>query len=461
MALIPGAVAGAAAPGPRGPHGYFFRAHGPHGFFTGPTYDCTGGTIPPGVYGSMIVTGTCYMPAGNITVLGNVTVAPNALLDAVTKGDPSSAPVVPATVDINGNVSVGDGAVFVFGCSPNITCTTPPGITYDRIGGNLTATGAQGVVLHSATIGGNVSLIGGGGGPAAEQCAAQTPTAVTLTALEPWSEDPGLDFVPVYSDAEDDSIGGNLTVSGLTSCWLGSLRNQVGGSATFTGNTMGDPDAMEIDDNVVNGNMTCLADSPAVQFGDSGSAPNIVGGIGIGQCGFNVTALNPAPEATEGPGIPEHVTVSAHLLRTSVGTFSSTTVRSLTPVTTSSGDTIVGELEDFTITGTGLVGSGTVTPAAPPGQSGAAFLATVYPNGAVSFTVYITCHCSYGGQTGTITLRAYGTTSPRGVTSGTFLITSGGGPAPGSLTTLAGDGSFTNAGEPTGTVRLVEHLAIT
>jgi hypothetical protein len=36
--------------------------------------------------------------------------------------------------------------------------------------------------------------------------------------------------------------------------------------------------------------MTCLKNDPAVQYGDSGAAPNLVGGLGIGECGFNVQA---------------------------------------------------------------------------------------------------------------------------------------------------------------------------
>ena len=58
---------------------------------------------------------------------------------------------------------------------------------------------------------------------------------------------------------------------------LGSLRDQVGGSATWNNNTMGDPDPMEIGSNLINGNMTCFGNSEGgtagVQFGDGGAAP--------------------------------------------------------------------------------------------------------------------------------------------------------------------------------------------
>lgn len=446
---------------------------GTFGSFFGYTYDCTGGNIPPGLYNSMTITGVCYMPAGNITIQGNLTIAPGALLDAVTPGDPSASPVVPATVVIGGNVSVGAGGAFLFGCSPNISCTSPPGITYDRIGGNLTGIGALGVVVHSASIGGSVTLLGGGGGPAAENCSAVTVPPSTPVPPAPWSEDANLDFTPVYTDFEDTTIGGSLNVSGLTSCWLGSFRNQIGGSATFVGNTMGDPDAMEIASNLIGGNMTCLDNTPGtpppgtpqstgVQFGDSGGSPNIVGGLGIGECGFNVVVPNPAPEADQGPGIPEHIAVSTWSLGTYYGTHTQIgpSVVTLPIGTTESGDVLSAEVNNVVLGGTGLTGTETYDPSQPLGSTGEAVAITAYPNGSESFTAYDNCTCTFDGQSGTVSIRAYGTVWPNGLTTGTFLVTSGGAGL-GGLSTLAGYGTFTNIGAPAGTLRLVEHLRIT
>ncbi len=426
-------------------------------------YDCAGGTIPPGTYGSMVVTGVCYMRAGNITVQGNVNVAPGAMLDAVTSGDPTTGtPVVPATVQIGGSVYVGNGAALLFGCSPNITCTSPPGITYDHIGGNLIAFGAQGVVVHSASVAGSVSLFGGGGGTAGATCKAQKPNKPINTALEPWSEDPTLDFTPVYSDMEDVTVGGNVSMIGLTSCWLGSLRNEVRGSAAYIGNTMGDPDAMEVDNNLIGGGMFCFNNTPQVQFGDSGSAPNIVSGYAAGECGFGVTVPNPAPEAGEGTGISEHISVSTWSLQTYYDTYAFNQVGAIPPVTTEAGDQLLGELKNFSIAGGGLTGSGTVNPKKKPGSSGEADLITVYPNGWQTFTAFDTCKpCSLDGQSGKISLRLYGTTSPSGVTNGTFLLTSGGGLTPGSLRTVSGFGTFTSYGQPAGRFQLTEHVAVT
>jgi len=242
----------------------------------------------------------------------------------------------------------------------------------------------------------------------------------------------------------------------VSSCWLGSLRNRIGGSAAFLGDKMGDPDAMEIGNNLINGSMVCFDNAPAPQFGD-GAAPDLVGGHGIGQCGFDVVLPNPAPGAG-GPGIGEHFAVSTRGLRTSFGSITSTNVGSLPPVTTSSGDQIHADLFNFTLAGSGLTGSGTVDPGQPPGSTGEAVLSTVFPNGSSAFTAFLTCHCSFGGQHGPVTVRAYGTTSPWGFTTGTFLVTSGGGPTPGVLSTLVGFGTFSGSGA---TLQLVEHLAIT
>lgn len=413
----------------------------------GGTYYCTGGNIPPGSYGSIIVTGICFMPKGTIRVGGDLTVAPGALLDATSPGDPPAKPIVPATVLIGGNVRVGYGAVLLFGCSPNISC--PSGITYSRIRGNLLATGAQGVVVHSSSIGGSASLLGGGGGAAAKTCAAQSPSKPTVADLEPWSEDKNLDQTPVYSDFEDNTIGGNLTVAGLTSCWLGSLRNQVGGNGAWVGNTMGDPDALEIDNNLLGGNMTCLNNTPAVQFGDSGAAPNLVGGFGIGECGFHVVLPNPAPEAGQGTGVPEHIAVSIQSLQTYSGAHIHTSGKSQVVGVTTSGDTLVEAKNTVVLAGQGLTG-----------KVSEQVLLTVHPNGSSSFEALDQCTCRFDGQSGSVTIRAYGTTSAGGATNGIFLVVSGG-KGNGGLSTLAGWGTFSSSGEPSGVLGLVEYLRIT
>ena len=149
------------------PGGRFEHHPYPPPFF-GNTYTCNGangGIIPQGTYGSMFITGTCYMPAGNITVRGDLDIAPGALLDAVTPGDPTAAPVVPATVTVGRNVNVGSERCPPLALSPEHLVFEPTRHYLRRIAGvNLTGFGALGVVVHSAVISGNVSLFGGGGG---------------------------------------------------------------------------------------------------------------------------------------------------------------------------------------------------------------------------------------------------------------------------------------------------------
>jgi hypothetical protein len=430
----------------------------------GGTYTCTGGNIPPGTYRSMLVTGVCYMPAGTIVIRKDLTIAPGALLDAVTPGDPPKHPVVPATVLIGRNVFVGKGAVLVLGCSPNISCSSPPGTSFDRVGGNLTALGSLAVVIHAAAIGGNVTVLGGGGGAAGGANSGACFNTAKFPIPAPWSKDAALSNPktgsPQYTDFEDSSVGGNLTVAGVQTCWLGSIANQVGGSLFAARNVTSDPDGMEIVNNLMGGNIACLNNDPAVQFGDSNLAPNVVGGWASGQCAFNAVKPNPAPSPGPPPvhaGPLVHVSVSASSLTTYHGRHSATHVASLPPVTTTSGYTITANLNDFTLTGNGLTGSGKVNVKLLPQPSGDAVLSTVYPDGSSSFVAYDTCNCHFGGHAGTVLIRFYGTTTASGFTYGTFLLYSGGA-TNGALADLAGWGTFRSAGHSTW--RLVEHLTI-
>jgi hypothetical protein len=413
----------------------------------GHAYRCQGGNIRPGTYSSIVVTGVCYVPAGNVTVRGDLTVAAGALLDAVTSGDPvaSSNPLVPATVAIGGNVSVGVGGVLLLGCSPAISC--PTAVTYDTIGGSLTGIGALGVVVHSVSIAGSFTLIGGGSGTGPDVCAG---------SQYPWSVDPSLANgegpgtpLPVYSDVEDNSIGGDLDVTGLNSCWLGAIRNQVGGDVTIENNTMGDPDANEIDSNLIGGNLTCDGNLPAVQYGDSGGAPNIVGGLASGECAFSMLDPNPAPGPGTTAGPAENISIAATSLGTYTGTVTQTVGSQNFFGVTEYGDTLVAQSDTDALSGSGLTGSASDQ-----------ILSTVWPYGAASFFGEVTGTLTFNGDSGDVALAVYGTTSTSGVTSGTFLVVSGGAGG-GGLGTLAGYGTFTSAGEPAGTLALTEHLATT
>ncbi len=132
---------------------------------------------------------------------------------------------------------------------------------------------------------------------------------------------------------------------------------------------------------------------------------------------------------------------------------------SLNVGTTESGDALAAEINNVVLGGSGLTGSETFDPSLPLGSSGEAVAATTHPNGSESFTAFDTCACTFEGHSGTVSIRAYGTVSPNGSTSGTFLISSGGASS-GGLATLAGYGTFSNWGRPAGTLSLLEHLGI-
>lgn len=113
----------------------------------------------------------------------------------------------------------------------------------------------------------------------------------------------------------------------------------------------------------------------------------------------------------------------------------------------------------------GLTGAVTAvyppTTADPLGSTGETVISTIQPNGWESFEANDICAvCSFDGQSGSTSITAYGTVSPSGVINGTFLVASGGA-ANGGLATLAGYGTFSSWGQPSGTLGLVEHLKIT
>jgi hypothetical protein len=320
------------------------------------------------------------------------------------------------------------------------------------------------VVIQAVSIGGSATLLGGGGGVAG---GAGSGGCFTSPIAAPWSEDPALSNPqtgsPQYSDFEDSTIGGSLRVIGLQTCYLGSFRDRVAGNVAFVGNTTSDPDGNELGSNLVGGNLACLGNLPATQFGDSGAASNIAGGFAFGQCGFKVVLPNPAPSPSQPAGPLVHITVRTQELKTYKGTHTQvgpSTPVPLGPNVTESGDTLVAELNNAILAGRGLTGSVTVVPGAPLGSTGEVVVATIHPDGSQSFEALDNCTCSFRGQTGAVAIMAYGTTSRHGVTRGTFLITSGGA-VNGALANLAGWGTFSSAGQPAGTLRLAEHLRLT
>jgi hypothetical protein len=213
---------------------------------------CRNGTIRAGSYRSLTIAGTCMLtPNGTATVKGNVVVRGNAFLNTLTTG----------TFNVGGNVVVKNDGIAGLGCNDEVGCPTE---SNDHIGGNLTGNGAWAVVVEQEHVGGNISIIGGG---RSENCAST-----------------GLMGGPFFATVHDSTVGGNVVVRGVHTCWFGLIRTQIAGNAKVIGNRFGDPDANEIVTNVVGGNLSCFNNVPGAQVGDSMGLPNIVGGQKRGEC---------------------------------------------------------------------------------------------------------------------------------------------------------------------------------
>jgi hypothetical protein len=239
-------------------------------------YTCTGGArpgldpsawtfvpIPSGTYSSLTVTGVCQTaPGAVINVVGNVNVAAGAVLDAQS---------FPSTITVGHNVIAASGSLLGLGCLPNPTghttghpCIDPttgtPTSTTEystiTVDGNVIATDADTVLLNGITVNGNVVLTGGG-------------------------ED--VNVWPI----KDNTILGNLIVSGVTPNWLGVMVNHIGGNAILTNITITDPGdptpTIFIASNTVGQNLICTGLGPYVAGGFPGEH-NVVGNKAIGQC---------------------------------------------------------------------------------------------------------------------------------------------------------------------------------
>ena len=236
----------------------------------------------------------CAVNAGPAVVRGNLAIAPGgALLAIFALNDKTHKGF--SSLTVKKNVTVGKGATLALGCEPNFfTCADDKGKTptlqsRGTIGGTLAAAKPLGLLVHNSSIAGSVTERGGGGGLSC------TPTGI-FTLFQS----------PVYSDYEDNIFGDSVSVTQVHSCWLGLLRNTVIGTLTFSSNKMADPDANEVLHNYVNRSLTCQANTPAVQYGDSGSAPNAVKGPASGECSFSRLVPNPSPN---GPLTPISIRV--------------------------------------------------------------------------------------------------------------------------------------------------------
>lgn len=220
------------------------------------SYTCAGGDIPSGTYASITVTGFCSVPADAvISVVGNVTVAAGAMLDAQS---------APSTITVGRNVTAAAGSLLGLGCQPpsytgnsgHECVVEPAGHSTITVHGNVTATDAAAVLLNGITVDSNVTLSGGG-------------------SAIPWS-------------IKNNTIRGNLTVSGQTTDWLGVLFNRIGKNATLTDITVTDvhPGApgVYVVRNTIGRNLNCTGLTPGVSGGFIPGSVNVVGRNANGQC---------------------------------------------------------------------------------------------------------------------------------------------------------------------------------
>jgi hypothetical protein len=262
--------------------------------------NCSGTFESPGVLAgtytsNVTVEGACVVNAGPALIEGNLTVSPGAVLLAAFAEHSSN-------LTVQGNLQVQRGATLILGCEPQSAypCLDNPALSSGgSVSGNLSEQQPLGVVVHSSTIDGNVQEVGGGGG---FTCSNKGPTVGGFPVF-------GAAFggLPVYSGYEDSTVNGNLDVVGLTSCWLGVARAQVGGNVDMIHNQLADPDAIEIISNQISGNLLCQQNSqvwdsvehvPGGELFPRDSMPNTVSGHRVGQC------VLASPETEGGPSGP-------------------------------------------------------------------------------------------------------------------------------------------------------------
>jgi hypothetical protein len=242
-------------------------------------YTCTGGdfatqnftSIPSGIYASITVKGVCAVaPDAVITVIGNINVAPGAVLDAQS---------APSTITVRHNVTAGPGSLLGLGCLPNPPghmtghpCSVDPtGSSNITVNGNLTAWHASAVLLNGITVKRNVTLIGSEG----------TATVTERATAIPWA-------------IKNNTIGGNFTAGDMTPIWIGLLLNKVGGSVTLFNIHITDglppnndpTPTIQVVLNTVGRNLVCFGNGPNLNVSTPGEA-NVVGGRALGQCAIS------------------------------------------------------------------------------------------------------------------------------------------------------------------------------
>jgi hypothetical protein len=248
------------------------------------TATCSGSPSAPGVltgtHGAVVVRGACEVNAGAAVVNGDLTISPGSvLLAAFALNDKTGSGT--SSLAVKGNVLVRAGATLVMGCNPaNFACLDDPSQSHPTlsmhptVGLDIRSNQPLGVIVHNFTVGGDVIQTGGGGGV---NC---NPQGVFKLFQS-----------PVYSTYEVGSVGGDVRISSVHSCWMGLVETHVGNTVVFHANQLADPDAIEILANHINGNLICRGNSMTLDNADISNGlfprqpqPNTVGRNRKGQC---------------------------------------------------------------------------------------------------------------------------------------------------------------------------------
>ncbi|HZU40678.1 MAG TPA: hypothetical protein VE992_06485 [Solirubrobacteraceae bacterium] len=263
---------------------------------------CTGSPQSPGTLagsyaGNVSVSGVCFVNGGVADIAGNLTLEPgSALVAAFARNDVTGQGE--SALHVAGNIRVARGATLLLGCTPrSFPCLDDPSHDHPtlssagRVGGSLLERAPLGVIVHQTSIAGNVVEDGGGGGVTCD------PSGIFAAFGS-----------PVYSDYEDSTVGGSLRIVDLRSCWLGVARVDIARSARFIRNRLQDPDAIEIIDNRIGGDLACTGNSMVWDSADISPTgalfprqpePNTVAGARLGQC---VLASPATDGGSPGPG---------------------------------------------------------------------------------------------------------------------------------------------------------------
>jgi hypothetical protein len=263
------------------------------------TTTCSGTPSAPGVltgtHGAVVVKGACEVNAGAAVVSGDLTLSPGSvLLAAFALNDKTGTGT--SSLAVKGNVLVRSGATLLMGCNPaNMACLDDPNQSHPTlsmhptVGLDLRSNEPLGVIVHNFTVGGDVIQTGGGGGV---NC---NPQGVFKLFQS-----------PVFSTYEVGSVGGDVRISSVHSCWMGLVQLHVGNTVVFHANLLADPDAIEILANNITGNLICRGNSRTWDSSENGNGlfprtphPNTVGRNRKGQC---VLSSPTKPGGPHGPG---------------------------------------------------------------------------------------------------------------------------------------------------------------